>query len=170
MSQCRDYRVIDEESLSVSSYNINQVKSKNKKPRALKQSGESTMQTRRKISCNFYGCEHAPDRKRCSWGIVCKRCNEKNHFARRCKKTFVYIIESDEELEEISVVRIQAVKENVVFPKMLVKQKPVRFQIDCGQSANIRRASMWKILSSLLVPSPWSCGMASTLRNVHTSN
>jgi len=34
-------------------------------------------------------------------------------------------------------VRIQAVKERAVFAKMLVKQQPVRFQIDCGASANI---------------------------------
>ena len=49
----------------------------------------------------------------------------------------VYNIESEEELEEINVVRIQAVNERAVFAKMLVKQQPVRFQIDCGASANI---------------------------------
>ncbi|PFX31310.1 Enzymatic polyprotein [Stylophora pistillata] len=44
---------------------------------------------------------------------------------------------NDEDLEEISVVRIQAMKDKAVFVKMLVQQKPVRFQVDCGASANI---------------------------------
>ena len=40
-------------------------------------------------------------------------------------------------MEEISVVRVQAMKDKGVFAEMLVQQKPVRFQIDCGASANI---------------------------------
>ena len=46
-------------------------------------------------------------------------------------------IESEEELEEIGVVRILAVRERAVFAEILVKQQPIRFQIDCGASANI---------------------------------
>ena len=62
----------------------------------------------------------------------------KNHFAKKCsRRTAVYNIESEEELEEINVVRIQAVNERAVFEKLLVKQQPVRFQIDCGASTNI---------------------------------
>ena len=69
---------------------------------------------------------------------MCKQCNEKNHFAKKCtRKTSVYNIESEEEFEEISVVRIQAVRERAVFAEMLVKQQPIRFQIHCGASANI---------------------------------
>jgi len=37
----------------------------------------------------------------------------------------------------ISVVRVQAMKDKAVFAQMLVQQKPVRFRIDCGASANI---------------------------------
>ena len=92
-----------------------------------------------KISCKFCGYEHPLVKKKCpAWGKTCKRCKEKNHFAKKCtRKTSVYNIESEEELEEISVVRIQAVKERAVFAEMLIKQQPVRFQIDCGASANI---------------------------------
>ena len=69
---------------------------------------------------------------------MCKQCNEKNHFAKKyTRKTSVYNIESEEELEEISVVRIHAVRERAVFAEMLVRQQPIRFQIDCGASANI---------------------------------
>ena len=92
-----------------------------------------------KISCKFCGYEHPLVKKKCpAWGKTCKRCKEKNHFAKKCtRKTSVYNIESEEELEEISVVRIQAMKERAVFAEMLIKQQPVRFQIDCGASANI---------------------------------
>ena len=63
---------------------------------------------------------------------------QKNHFAKKClRRSTVYNIESEEELEEINVVRIQAVKERAVFAKMLVKQQPIRFQIDCGATTNI---------------------------------
>ena len=68
---------------------------------------------------------------------MCKRCKKKNHFAKGSKDTVVNAIESDEDFEEISVVRVQAMKDKAVFAEMLVKQKPVRFQIDCGASANI---------------------------------
>lgn len=39
-------------------------------------------------------------------------------------------------MEEISVVKIQAMKDKAVFAEMLVQQKPVRFQVDCGAIAN----------------------------------
>ena len=67
-----------------------------------------------------------------------KKCKQKNQFAKKCsRRTAVYNPESEEELEESNVMRIQAVNEKAVFAKMLVKQQPVRFQIDCGASANI---------------------------------
>ena len=47
-------------------------------------------------------------------------------FAKKCsRRTTVCNIESEEELEEINVVTIQAVKERAVFAKKLVKQQPV---------------------------------------------
>ena len=93
----------------------------------------------KKISCKSCGYEHPPEKKKCpAWAKTCKKCKQKNHFAKKCsRRTVVYNIESEEELEEISVVRIQAVKERAVFAKMLLKQQPVQFQIDCGASANI---------------------------------
>ena len=40
-------------------------------------------------------------------------------------------------LEEINVVRVQALKAKAVFVEMLDQQKPVRFQIDRGASCSI---------------------------------
>ena len=133
---CRSEEVtaLHMKSLSEPVDNINQVESKKKKARAPTADGQSG----KKISCKFCGYEHAPERKKCpAWGKVCKRCKKKNHFAKGCKDAAVNAIESDEDLEEISVVRVQAMKDKAVFAEMLVQQKPVRFQIDCGASANI---------------------------------
>ena len=92
----------------------------------------------KKISCKFCGYEHQFDRKKCpAWEKTCNRCKGKNHFAKRCKEVSVYNIESEEESEEIRVVRIQAVKGRAVYAKMLVRQEPIQFQVDCGASANI---------------------------------
>jgi len=90
---------------------VNQVKSK--KTKSDKSSdGKSNMESK-KISCKFCGYEHILARKKCpAWGKTCKKCEEKNHFAKKCtKRVPVCNIESEEEPEEISVVRIQAVKE-----------------------------------------------------------
>ena len=46
-----------------------------------------------------------------AWGKKCKLCKEKNHFAKKCKKVPVHNIESEGELEEISIVRVQALFE-----------------------------------------------------------
>ena len=95
-------------------------------------------QSAKKISCKFCGYDHQPDRKMCpAWGKKCKRCKEKNHFAKKCKKVPVHNIESKEELEEISVVRVQALRGRAVYARMLVRQQPMQFQVDCGASANI---------------------------------
>ena len=92
----------------------------------------------KKISCKFCGYKHQFDRKKCpTWGKTCNRCKGKNRFAKRCKEVSVYNIESEEESEEISIVRVQAVKGRAVYAKMLVRQEPVQFQVDCGASSNI---------------------------------
>ena len=134
---CRSEEVaeLQMKSLSGPVDNINQVKSSSKKHRApTPVDGRSA----KKISCKFCGYDHQPDRKMCpAWGKKCKRCKEKNHFAKKCKKVPVHNIESEEELEEISVVRVQALRGRAVYARMLVRQQPVQFQVDCGASANI---------------------------------
>ena len=72
-----------------------------------------------------------------------QQVQKKNHFAKRCLKAFTYCIESEE--EEISIVRIRAMKEKAVFDKMLVNHVHVNFQVDYGDGANILPyLSKWK--------------------------
>jgi hypothetical protein len=95
-----------------------------------------TKSVEKKISCKLCGFEHLPDKRKCpAWGKTCNKCKRKNHFAKRCRKSAIYCIESEE--EEISVVRIQAMKEKAEFAKMLANDVHVYFQVDCGASANI---------------------------------
>ena len=88
-NRCIDVRHSEEvaemqmRSLSNPVDNINQLKSKTKKPQTLR--GTLTSQAGKKISCKFCGFEHVLDRKKCpAWGKACKRCKEKNHFAKKC--------------------------------------------------------------------------------------
>ena len=76
-----------------------------------------------------------PDKRKCpAWGKTCNKCKRKNHFAKKCRRSAIYAIESE---EEISVVRIQAMREKAVLAKMLVNDVQVDFQVDGGASANI---------------------------------
>ena len=113
---CGSEEVTDSQikSLSELADNVNQVKSKKKKAQDLTPDGWS----RKKISCKFFGYDHALERKKCpAWGKVCKQCKKKNHLATGCKRkdAAVYAIESDEDQEKISVVRVEAMKDEAVF-------------------------------------------------------
>ena len=112
ISRSEEVTALHMKSLSEPVDYINQVKSKEKKPRVLTPDGQSGQ----KISCKFCGYENVPERKKCpAWGKVCKQCKKKNHFAKGCKDAVVNAFESHEHLEEISVVRVQATKDKAVF-------------------------------------------------------
>lgn len=86
------------------------------------------------------------------------RCKKKNHFAKGCKDAAVNAIESDEDLEEISVVRVQAMKDKAVFAEMMVQQRDFKLTVELVLT--FCHLSMWKMWISSLVPSPSLCGMA----------
>ena len=115
--------------------NVNLVKPKGKKSQR-PSDGKLNMESKK--ICKFCGHEHPPEKKKCpAWGKTCKKCKQKNHLPRSVpgEQQFitvkacynmvaavgpVYNIESEEELEEINVERIQAVNERAVLAKMLV--------------------------------------------------
>ena len=91
--------------------NINQVMSNSKKLCAQAPDGRSE----KKISCKCCGHDRKLNRMKCpGWVKRCKQWEEKNHFAKKCKKVLVHNIESEEELEAISVVRVQALGRRAV--------------------------------------------------------
>ncbi|CAB4006650.1 Hypothetical predicted protein [Paramuricea clavata] len=49
----------------------------------------------------------------------------------------LYSIESEDEYEEISMVKVQEVREKAVFAKIHINNKAIKFQIDCGASVNV---------------------------------
>ena len=64
---------------------INQVKSKGKKHRVLDR--KRVLQSGKKVSCNFCGYEHAPDKKKCpAWGKTCNRCKGKTILLTNARK------------------------------------------------------------------------------------
>ena len=87
---------------------------------------------------------------------------EKNHFAKGCKGkvTAVYTIESDEAQEEISVVRVQAMKDKAFFAEMLSSRNLSDFKLTLELALTFYHTSMWEMWILLLVPSPLLCGMA----------
>jgi hypothetical protein len=81
-------------------------------------------------------------------GETCNRCKERNNFAKKCSKTSVYSIKSENEHEEISMVN--AVREKVVFAKMHINNKYVKF----------RSTVVPKMSNFLRAPRHSWCGMA----------
>ena len=75
--------------------------------------------------CALHGERSAGDARK---GVILPRSG---------KKVPVHNIESEEELEEVSVVRVQTLRGRPVYARMLVREQPVQFQVDCGTSANI---------------------------------
>ena len=118
-----------------------------------------------KISCKFCAGRHSQGKESCpAWGKECRKCAGKNHFARACRKTRgqrakVYCMaeeerrvkESDTEMSDVEYLGSVAVyagnvctvgPSDEIYPReiyaeMLVGDKPVQFQVDCGASINI---------------------------------
>ena len=86
---------------------------------------------------------HSTGRKSCpAWGVECRKCGKKNHYARKCKGTkTVRRIDNLNESEEEDEYRVSVVKEkakgghNKITAK--IDKVPLQFQIDSGADVNI---------------------------------
>ena len=145
----------------VASEEVNRVKI-TKQTNARRITGNDTT----KISCKFCAGRHPQRKESCpAWGKECLKCGGKNHFVRACRKTGggqrvkVYRTaeeesrerESDTETSDIEYLGSVAVYAgNIcvvepsdeiypreIYPEMLIDDKPVEFQVDCGASINI---------------------------------
>ena len=119
-----------------------------------------------KISCKFCAGKHQQRKESCpAWGKECLKCGGKNHFARACRKNGVKqkikvhrtIGEEGRERESdagnsdieflgsvsVSSGNVCAVEPSdethprEIYAEMLIDDKPVQFQVDCGASINI---------------------------------
>ncbi|KAK3731146.1 hypothetical protein QZH41_000004 [Actinostola sp. cb2023] len=124
---------------------------KNRKPRNEKNDKNDDMKTK----CRFCEGNHPQQKEKCpAWGQNCRKCSGRNHFARCCKKTRSQVHgvtqdDSESDPEYIGSVNTtdsvcavdhsphanQYPKE--VYAEMLIRDKSVKFQVDCGASINI---------------------------------
>ncbi|KAL6455331.1 hypothetical protein MHYP_G00362250 [Metynnis hypsauchen] len=109
------------------------------------------------ISCKFCGKRHERNKKKCpAFGKKCMKCGRDNHFAAMCKtraetrkqrKPVHAVTELDSETyEDILTVTENtrtvhqvndSLKTKQLYAGMLIGNKLVKFQIDCGASCNI---------------------------------
>ncbi len=112
----------------------------------------SKQSSRRKYpikTCQYCGQEHEMIKSKCpAVGQKCKKCGGLNHFASKCKKTKKVHeiheestdIETDSEISEVetlSVVNAVSSRKDAIYAELLIYNKPVKIQIDCGATVNV---------------------------------
>ena len=114
---------------------------------------ETTRATIKK--CYFCKQVHAMRKESCpAWGKVCTSCGEKNHFpaSRKCKGRSVHVVRDDYASDSstsstgtISTITVELCHDvnsaqsqhPLIYCEMLINDKPVRLQIDCGATVCI---------------------------------
>ena len=141
---------------------INKVKGtqKQKKPVKLRdrtKCKQHLIETTRTTTKKCYFCKqvHAMRKESCpAWGKVCTSCGEKNHFpaSRKCKGRSVHVVQDDYASDSsisstgtISTITVELCHDvnsaqsqhPLIYCEMLINDRPVRLQIDCGATVCI---------------------------------
>ncbi|KAK2549392.1 hypothetical protein P5673_030221, partial [Acropora cervicornis] len=141
---------------------INKVKGTQKqkkpmKPRDRTKGKQHQTETTRATTKKCYFCKqvHAMRKESCpAWGKVCTSCGEKNHFpaSRKCKGRSVHVVRDDYASDSstsstgtISTITVELCRDvnsaqsqhPLIYCEMLINDKPVRLQIDCGATVCI---------------------------------
>ena len=141
---------------------INKVKGTQKqkkpmKPRDRTKGKQHQTETTRATTKKCYFCKqvHAMRKESCpAWGKVCTSCGEKNHFlaSRKCKSRSVYVVRDDyasysstSSTGTISTITVEMCHDvnsaqsqhPLIYCEMLINNKPVRLQFDCGATVCI---------------------------------
>ena len=105
--------------------------------------------------CYFCKQVHAMRKESCpAWGKVCTSCGEKNHFpaSRKCKGRSVHVVQDDYASDSsisstgtISTITVELCHDvnsaqsqhPLIYCEMLINDRPVRLQIDCGATVCI---------------------------------
>ena len=141
---------------------INKVKGtqkqkKSMKPRDRTKGKQHQTETTRATTRKFYFCKqvYAMRKESCpAWGKVCTSCGEKNHFpaSTECKGRSVQVVRDDYASDSstsstgtISTITVELCHDvnsaqsqhPLIYCEMLINDKPVRLQIDCGATVCI---------------------------------
>ena len=141
---------------------INKVKGTQKqkkpmKPRDRTKGKQHQTETTRATTKKCYFCKqvHAMRKESCpAWGKVCTSCGEKNHFlaSRKCKSRSVHVVRDDyasysstSSTGTISTITVEMCHDvnsaqsqhPLIYCEMLLNNKPVRLQFDCGATVCI---------------------------------
>ena len=79
-----------------------------------------------------------------AYGSSCKKCGQENHFANKCpKRGKVHAVaqDSDSDLEYLNAVNAP-LSSDQIFAELHIRNKPVKFQVDCGATVNVITRSL----------------------------
>ena len=134
---------------------VHQIKGKQENYRHRNYNNRNGKNGKSRKSCNFCGGKSPRSRSMSSLGQNCNKCGGRNHFAHKCKKSGKNMhnieptdspAEGDEEVDYIT-----SIAENVcsvgpsdkrhfakeIYCEMLIDDKSVIFQVDCGSCSSI---------------------------------
>jgi hypothetical protein len=117
------------------------------------------------IDCKYCATSHVRNRRQCpAWEKTCKKCGGRNHFAIKCFRQRVHVVDSDsecesmgssddydenvyaikvcEESEKVNVIKKVISDKKDIYAKMLVNDQLIKFQIDCGATTNLLPLSL----------------------------
>ena len=142
------------------SEDVNRVK-ENQEP-SRPQNGKNGKNDKSRKSCFFCGGTHPFDKGKCpAWGHKCRQCGGRNHFASKCKKSGKRVnnfsstdspsssVDDNEDIDYIAGIAVESADicavepsdnsrlPKEIFSEMLIDDKPIKFQVDCGSSINI---------------------------------
>ena len=114
--------------------------------------GRKTHKQAGSTNCKFCSTSHPMKRELCpAFGKTCRKCKGKNHFAEKCRasKRRINAVQNDDggvnetnnsslsDYESVATIAVNSVAEKSICAEMIVKGKPVIFQLDTGAAVNL---------------------------------
>ena len=99
--------------------------------------------------CGKCGYKHEP-RKCPAFGKICKNCNKRNHFAKKCKSKKMHEVQESDNDSDIFLNSVETRKKQVNDWKVNVKilKKNVSVKLDTGAQCNVLPLHMYKQISN----------------------
>ena len=147
------------------SEDVNRVKENrepSRPPNGKLKNGKNDKNDKSQKSCLFCGGTHPFDKGKCPvWDHKCCQRGGRNHFASKCKKSGKRVnnisskdfpsssVDDNEDINYIAGIAVESANicavepsdnsrlPKKIFSEMLIDDKPIKFQVDCGLSINI---------------------------------